>query len=254
MSRRPSTGAAMTGIIRSRAVTASLLAALGAAALATAALGQDGGISPLPPGGPDLFTVPEFDPEDFDRRMRERDAQEELGLTDEAEAEEPEPELTREERFDALFAELEEVETEDDAAFIAEEIEALWRDSGSATVDLLTDRATDALAMGEPEMARELIDGAIELGPEHAEAWAQSALIAMADEEIGVALEHIERAVSLEPRHYLAVTRLGLVLERLGQPAGAWDAYQRALELNPRLPAAVSGAERTEREGRGREL
>ncbi|MGD2133897.1 MAG: tetratricopeptide repeat protein [Maricaulaceae bacterium] len=168
--------------------------------------------------------------------------------------EEEEPQLTREERLDALFVELAGIEEDAEAAFVAEEIEAIWRDSGSPTVDLLTDRATDALDLGEVEVARELIDGALELGPEHAEAWAQSAQIAMIEEEFGLALEHIEQAVIYEPRHYLALTRLGLILERLGSAAGAYDAYQRALELNPRLPGAVAGAERTEREGRGRDL
>lgn len=171
-----------------------------------------------------------------------------------AEEAEPEPELTREERLDRLFVELGEAASEEDAAFIAEEIEALWRDSGSPTVDLLTDRATDALDMGEASLARELIDGALELGPDHAEAWAESARIAMVEEELGIALQHIERAVSLEPRHYYALTELGLILERLNSAAGAYEAFQRALELNPRLPDAVEGAERTRRAAEGREL
>ncbi len=69
-----------------------------------------------------------------------------------------------------------------------------------------------------------------------------------------MALEHIERAVSLEPRHYYALTELGIILERLDSARGAFEAYQRALDLNPRLPDARDGAERTEREARGREL
>lgn len=197
--------------------------------------------------------VPRIDPEDFLPVVPEL-PDEGLPEIDLDAPQEPEPELTREERFDKLFVELSEAETDEDAAFIAEEIEALWRDSGSATVDLLTDRASDALDMGDAELARELISGAIELGPDHGEAWAVSALIAMAEDELGVALEHIERAVSLEPRHYLALTRLGLILERLEATQGAYDAYERALELNPRLPVAREGAERTERAARGREL
>jgi Flp pilus assembly protein TadD len=103
-------------------------------------------------------------------------------------------------------------------------------------------------------MARELINGALELGPEHAEAWAESARIAMFEEELGIALEHIERAVSLEPRHYYALTELGLILERLDSPSGAYEAFNRALELNPRLPDAVNGADRVRRAAQGREL
>lgn len=176
------------------------------------------------------------------------------GESPQAEPAEPEPELTREERMDKLFADLAEAENDEDAAFIAEEIEALWHDSGSPTVDLLTDRASDALEMEEPQLARELISGALELGPEHAEAWAESARIALAEDELGIALEHIEKAVELEPRHYYALTELGIILERLDQPAGAYAAYENALALNPRLPEARDGAERTERAAEGRGL
>lgn len=167
---------------------------------------------------------------------------------------EPEVELTRDERFDALFAELAAAATDEDAAFIAEEIEALWRDSGSATVDLLTDRATDALEDGDAALARQLINGALELAPEHAEAWSQSARIAAVDDDLRMALEHIERAVSLEVRHYDAFIVLGSILERLNADAGAHEAYQNALDLNPRLPRARDGAERTARAARGRDL
>jgi len=167
---------------------------------------------------------------------------------------EPEIELTRDERFDALFDELAASETDEDAAFIAEEIEALWRDSGSATVDLLTDRATDALEDGDVGLARELINGALELGVEHAEAWHQSALTAMAADDLRTALEHIERAVSLEARHYGALISLGLILEHLDADVGAHEAYQNALELNPQLPAARAGADRTALAARGRDL
>ncbi len=104
--------------------------------------------------GPDLRTIdprvlkiPDFDlPLDLEGGPEEAAAQEQP----------EEPPLTREERMDKLFAELAAAEDDAEAAFIAEEIEALWRDSGSPTVDLLTDRATDALDMGEPNLAREL--------------------------------------------------------------------------------------------------
>jgi tetratricopeptide (TPR) repeat protein len=165
-----------------------------------------------------------------------------------------EPKLTREQRMDKLFADLAAAKTDEDAQFTAEEIEALWKDSGSPTVDLLTDRASDALDMGETGLARELIDGALELGPNHAEAWAQSARVAIAEDKVNIALQDIEHAVSLEPRHYGALTELGAILEQLNSPQGAYEAYEKALALNPRLPDAREGAERTERAAKGREL
>jgi tetratricopeptide (TPR) repeat protein len=245
-----------------------LAALLAGGALALAAGAQDDGTPPkdkqpgaapnaTPEGDGRLRVVPGPELQSIDPRLFDlpgRDASE-GAAADAVEPEAPEePPMTRAERMDALFVELAEAENDEDARFIAEEIEALWSDSGSPTVDLLTDRATDALDVGEPRLARELINGALELGPEHAEAWAESARIALVEDELGIALEHIERAVSLEPRHYYALTELGLILERLESAQGAFEAFQRALELNPRLPDAVAGAERTEREARGREL
>lgn len=249
-----------------------VVAALAACALSAAALGQEQGRSPDQPRTPesddpsglvgprpqdapglnapglgDLMGVP-----GLDLLAPEGDVTITVGEGEEAAPEEPP--MTREERMDKLFAELAAAPDEEEARFIAEEIEALWRDSGSPTVDLLTDRATDALDMGDPTLARELINGALELGPEHAEAWAESARIALADEELGIALEHIEKAVTLEPRHYYALTELGIILEALDSPTGAYEAYEKALELNPRLPDAVEGAERTERAAQGRAL
>lgn len=252
---------------------ASVLAALAAAgALALSAEAQAQFEEPLgepesaPPSvrpdrglaDPRLLGLPDFDGPDFgdpglDGVSPDGDVTITLGEDQEAEAPE-EPPMTREERMDKLFVELAAAPDEEEARFIAEEIEALWRDSGSPTVDLLTDRATDALDMGDATLARDLIDGALELGPEHAEAWAESARIALVDEELGIALEHIEKAVTLEPRHYYALTELGIILEALDSPRGAYEAYQKALELNPRLPDAVDGAARTEREAQGRAL
>jgi tetratricopeptide (TPR) repeat protein len=256
-------------------VNQTLTAVLAVGALALAAVAQEGDApvkdklpDPAPNGAPDdapqpgVRIVPGPELPTIDPRMFSLPDRESLeGAADAIEPEAPEalavpeePPLTRAERMDGLFIELAAAANEEEARFIAEEIEALWRDSGSPTVDLLTDRATDALDMGDPVMARELINGALELGPEHAEAWAESARIALIEDELGIALEHIERAVSIEPRHYYALTELGLILERLEAAQGAYEAFQRALELNPRLPDAVAGAERTEREARGREL
>jgi tetratricopeptide (TPR) repeat protein len=228
---------------------------------APAARPDSGLTDPRLPAVPD-FEIPEGDLPGFDAPALgipgldlpalEGDGAITLGEDEEAAPEEPP--MTRAERMDKLFVELAAAPDEEEARFIAEEIEALWRDSGSPTVDLLTDRATDALDIGDPTLARELINGALELGPEHAEAWAESARIALVDEELGVALEHIEKAVTLEPRHYYALTELGIILEALDSPMGAYEAYEKALELNPRLPDAVEGADRTRREAQGRAL
>ncbi len=157
-------------------------------------------------------------------------------------------------RLDGLFVKLKAAETEDEAAFIAEEIEAIWADSHSPTAELLIERASEAMAAGEPVLARGLVDGALELAPEFADGWSQSAMIAVADGDVGRALEDVEKALRLEPRQYHAILGLGVILERLDQPAGAFEAYQRVLEIYPLLPEAAERAREIEPRARGRDL
>ncbi|MCG8442766.1 MAG: hypothetical protein MI723_13270 [Caulobacterales bacterium] len=157
-------------------------------------------------------------------------------------------------RMDALFVELAAAETPADAAFIAEEIEAIWKASGDASADLLMARADEAAAMGEFALSRRLIDGALELAPDFADAWAHSAAIAAASDDVSRAVEDLNQALVLEPRHYEALVGLGLLLERLEQDAGAYEAYQRALAIYPLHPEAGDLAQDVEREAVGREL
>ncbi len=175
----------------------------------------------------------------------------------EAEAPEPEPPapvLTPQERFDALFAELAAADTPTAAAFIAEEIEALWRASGDASADLLIDRALEAEMDGESDLARDLIDGALELAPDASRAWSESAMLAFGNDDLARALSDISRAAELEPRQYDTLVGLGLILEQLGQPEGAFRAYEQALEVYPLHPDAVVLIERVREDAVGSDL
>jgi Tfp pilus assembly protein PilF len=165
-----------------------------------------------------------------------------------------EGEAAVEARLDGLFAKLAAAETEEDAAFIAEEIEAIWADSHSPTAEVLIERAEEAMAAEEPALARSLVDGALELAPEFADGWTQSAMIAYADGDVARALEDVDRALRLEPRQYHAMLGLGIILEQLDQPAGAYEAYQRALEIYPLMPEAAARAREIEPRARGRDL
>lgn len=158
------------------------------------------------------------------------------------------------ERFDDLFARLKDAKTPGEADFIAEEIEALWRASGSPTADLLVRRAETAAAIGEFDLARTLVDGALEIEPDYVEGWAESAMIANASDDVSRALTDIEKAVTLAPRHYESLLGLGLILERLERWEGAYEAYERALAIHPFLEEARQRMHEIEPKARGREL
>lgn len=157
-------------------------------------------------------------------------------------------------RLDRLFEDLREAETESEAVFIAEEIDAIWSDAKSPSALLFTDRAASALAFGEIAAARRLVDGALDIDPDLVAAWSQSALVAYAAEDYARALEDINHALALEPRHFHSLVGLGTILERLQRWSGAYDAYTRALELYPLMEGARDRADALETRALGRDL
>ena len=198
-----------------------------------------------PPAGTDPTTEPEAPPE--------ADAPSETAPTPEVDT----PGLNLSEfgtRMDRLFDSLATAETPADAAFVAEEIDAIWRASGGATAELLTERAEEAVTFDEVDLARTLVNGAIELDPGYMRAWSISAMTAYAADDLPRALEDIETALRLEPRHWESLLGLGLILERLERWEGAYAAYQQCLAIYPTHETAQERATALERRVRGREL
>ncbi len=156
--------------------------------------------------------------------------------------------------LDELFEDLAAAQTEEDAAFIAEEIETFWREDGGPTAELLVARALEAAEEGESAVARELVTGALELEPEYAWGWAQSALISFADSDHVEAIASIQHALELEPRLYEALFGLGAVLEDMERWEGAYAAYEQALEIYPMHAEARERLEDIAPRAHGRDL
>lgn len=140
-------------------------------------------------------------------------------------------------RLDALFSRLKQEGNADEARLIAEEIWAIWLDSGSPTVDMILLRGTAFEKRGEFESARRMYDHVMTLMPDYAEGWARSARLAMEEEDYDRALVDSTTALILEPREFYALWTMGNVLEKLGRTAQAYETYQAALELYPEHPA-----------------
>lgn len=140
--------------------------------------------------------------------------------------------------LDQLFTELRREPSEEAAQRIAARIENRWRSSGSATVDLLMRRAAEAMTQQKQEAALDLLDQAIVLDPDFAEAWNRRATLNFMIDRWGKSLADIEQTLRREPRHWGALMGLAAILERTGHDQRALETYMRVLEIYPTLESA----------------
>jgi len=159
----------------------------------------------------------------------------------------------RQERLDALFAEL---ATADATSWERPqgEIWALWSRSGSDSMDLLLLLASGAMEAQQFELALRYLNDLVRLAPGFAEGWNKRATVYFLLGEYGNSVADIEHTLALEPRHFGALSGLGMILERLGDKPGAMRAYRRGLEVHPHLPGAVEAVKRLTADVDGREL
>jgi tetratricopeptide (TPR) repeat protein len=134
-----------------------------------------------------------------------------------------------------MFERLALAETEESGDLIAEEIWAVWLDSGSGSVNLVLRRGAEAQARNDNAMARVMYDHVTRLQPNYAEGWARSSRLALEERDFARAVGEAVRTLTIEPRHFYALWTLGNVLERLGRPDEALDAYNEANRLHPTL-------------------
>ena len=139
---------------------------------------------------------------------------------------------------DKLFAQLKQVERAEDAHPIEQKLMAMFRASGSPSVDLLITRVQAALSATDKETAKKLIEAVTTSAPTYAEGWHIRAGMEQAAGDDTAALVSLQKTVQHNPRHFAALNELADMLEDYGDKAGALKLYRRALELDPHLPGA----------------
>jgi Tfp pilus assembly protein PilF len=139
---------------------------------------------------------------------------------------------------DQLFAQLAKADSAEDAHPIEEKLKAMFRVSGSPSVDLLMTRATAALGAQDNKTARKLIEAVTAIAPGYAEGWHARASMEQALGDDTAALVSLQKVVLLNPRNFAALTELGNMLQDYGDKAGALKLYRRALALDPQLEEA----------------
>jgi tetratricopeptide (TPR) repeat protein len=144
------------------------------------------------------------------------------------------PEL-RHKMLDELYLQLGKAKDAKLAEPIAESIEHLWQITGSATIDLLIDRAKVFGDGADQDLSIEILDAAADLAPDTAEVWYQRGRIYAMRQDYERAATDLHKALALDPKHYEAWTKLGDVLKAEGDQSGADEAYGKAKAINPFL-------------------
>lgn len=137
--------------------------------------------------------------------------------------------------LDSLFTALKKAPSSEAAKAVNHAIQVRWLHSGSATVDLLMQRALEAMNSKDFPLSLDLLDAVVDLKPDFAEGWNRRATVYYLTEDFGRSIGDIEQTLKLEPRHFGALSGLANIFRRLGKDADALDVYEKTLEINPRL-------------------
>lgn len=138
------------------------------------------------------------------------------------------------------------------AGEIGAAIERLWRLSGGDTVNLLIDRAELFSSRNENEKALPLLDAAVDLAPDYAEAWSHRAYIEYRLENYPAALGDLRRALALDPNHFRALDGMAKILTQIGEKKAALEAYDQLLKIHPNIEGGETARDELKKEVEGR--
>jgi tetratricopeptide (TPR) repeat protein len=153
-----------------------------------------------------------------------------------------------------LYEQLGKARDAEAAQPIVEAIEALWRISGSDTVDLLMHRAERFAKADDLDLALNIMDATVDIAPDQAEAWHLRAKVNYLKKNYELALADLRRVLNRDSKHYAAMNDLGVVLEAIGAKKEALEAYRKAIAINPFLGETKKAVEELRREVEGQDI
>lgn len=145
------------------------------------------------------------------------------------------PAKRKAEELDKLFKRLKFTADINEAAKINRQIQGLWAQSGSETVDLLMEWAENAVRNEDYTQAMDFLDNVVALDPGYGEGWMRRASVHIQMNDVALAMVELNEVLKREPRHYNAIAQLGAVLEMTERKELALDAYMKALEYYPQF-------------------
>ena len=142
-------------------------------------------------------------------------------------------------QLDGWFKDLAKAESAEEAKPIEDKIAGAFRQSGSASVDLLMSRAQEAMNASDNKTAAQLLTSITKVAPNYAEGWHVRATLEAASGDDASAMLSLQRVVRLNPRNFTAMVELAGMLEDYGDKAGALKLYRAALALDPQMDGAA---------------
>ncbi len=155
-------------------------------------------------------------------------------LTEKSRPAPPVPE-SRRQMLGRLYARLAATTDAHEGVLIAARIKALQMRSGSATSDLLLNRALDVAIGHNTTLALKLLDQVVVLDPSWPEGWNQRATVRYFAHDDAGAMRDIARVLKLEPRHFGALSGMAEILLRHGLDKDALVIDRRLLQIYPTM-------------------
>lgn len=137
------------------------------------------------------------------------------------------------ETLDTLFEDLLHESDTAAAKRIADRIWSRWRDSGSATGNVLLQWADKAIAEKKYGLALDLLDQLTVLLPDFAEGWNRRATLHYIMDNHSKSMSDINRVLALEPRHFGAMAGMAAILDSSGNDELALKVWEQMLKVYP---------------------
>jgi tetratricopeptide (TPR) repeat protein len=165
----------------------------------------------------------------------------------------PRPPLQKSD-LDTLFAALAKANSAEDAKPIEEQILTYFLGSGSPSVDLLMTHTAAALAAGDKDDAKKILDAVTKVAPDYPEGWHQRGkMLAAAGDDEG-AIICLQKTVTLNPRQFAAYAELGSILVSYGDKKDGLTTLRKALALDPHLEGVDQEVVKLSREVEGEKI
>ncbi len=163
----------------------------------------------------------------------------------------PPPPAPAASQLDRWFAELAKAGSAEEAKPIEDKSNAAFKQSGSASVDLLMSRAGAALNAADSKTAGAILAAVTRVAPNYAEGWHMRATMDAAGGNDSAAMLALQKVITLNPRHFAVMAELAGMLEDYGDKKGALALYRKALALDPQREGAARAARALERDVEG---
>ncbi|MEL6450783.1 MAG: tetratricopeptide repeat protein [Pseudomonadota bacterium] len=141
-----------------------------------------------------------------------------------------------------------------EATRLTREIERIWAQSGSTSLDMLLRRGREAMEEEDVDIAIEHLTAVTDHAPDFAEGWHARATAYYMKGLYGPALDDLQKALILNPKNYNAIFGLGIMLQEFGDDARAEQAFRQVLDLHPNHENAQKALEQLQAQGIGRTL